>query len=260
MLLLISGHYIRRRKLGFVAEFCPRCQQPQPAKFFEVLRYLHYYYIPVPVASFVRHEIQCTRCKWINIVDPERYETHTLAPGNSIDLLIQQTHPRLWDELEERTLLKIRIEDGEASHEERTGLVVETLSAFEPEVAKRASQINIDGRASLSLLAALALPIATAVAAKNSHGNWVGMLCVGQAAFFMLMCAYLLATDVRRYCRRVIVPLTLPALATSHPTVEDLQAALNHLKAMKFKIGFKLRPAELFSDLQSFVKSSAIDR
>ncbi len=253
---LSTGHYVRNRKLGFVAEYCARCRDAKPFQLFEVLSYRSFFFIPIPLPALRGHTIRCTGCKTVLPVDSARYASYIADAALPFDSLIQQTNPSLWDELETREIVQNRIVLGQATPRERIALVVEAMSAYEPDVAKRCSQLHFDHDATAAILGILMMPLASSVV---MHGlQWdsqlIGNICAAQAVVLFLTAVYLTATDGRRFCRRQLFPKLLPALAVIRPTEEDLAVALNRLKMARFYIGRKVRLADLVQALATFVE------
>lgn len=256
------GHYFRKRRLGYVAEYCPRCCEARAVRFHEIVKYLTVWGIPLPPGVVVGHEIICEDCRAVFLVNPDRYGEPVKQKEPSIDRLIQQTFPGLWDELENREQLKNRVANRSASHAEKVAAVAEIISAYEGDAAVRSGQVNIEGWGTFTFVLMVLLPIATFIA--DARFSWpigiLGKLVLAQEVVLLTILIYFIATDARRYCHRKLLPRMLPALDQFQPTYIDIEAALGDLDRQGYIIGRKLDPNRVAEALNSFSKSMEMDR
>ena len=94
-MFIVFGEKKATRKLGFVAEQCPRCDAIRPARIIRVGMSPHIFWLPLSKGRLLGYFGVCQQCKHEFDADPTDYLSLSRKPGESLNDLQRQTNPKL---------------------------------------------------------------------------------------------------------------------------------------------------------------------
>lgn len=236
---------IRRRRLGFVADFCPDCGEVQPMRLYRRLNMDHLWGIPTGLGVKLNESVICEDCGCE--IETQRADYTSLsrsgAASAAIDRLIDETHPDLF---EHRASLINEIEavrSPVAAAEVRVRHVVQILLRSGQELNQRVIQVRMDRWSGLAGLGVL-LPIIIGIARANGWvprgPAWVGAALLYSGLVSLAILLMLLATDVPRYMNREVYPRLVRLLRPLNLTPDEVERAANSLRGSSHAIARKL--------------------
>lgn len=252
-MFIVWGTYVRRKRLGRVADFCQICRGMTAFRLIRVKEIGHLYFIPLSFGKTIGHFRTCEECDVQYNADPAEYQSVQRSRGGDIVDLAEATHPQLGEKYAERFELEDRITTGRLTADERRALIAEPLLLLDPLVVKRCGDVNVDTRTGLTMAFAIAVFVGLLVWASFSSGDMRHMLFMSSWAaggVGLILSIYSWAGDIRRYIRREIHPKLIRALRSLNPSQAELADVLDRLKASKVKSGKKLRANELYEALR----------
>lgn len=235
-MLIVWGTKRVEKKLGWVSDYCPICDDARACRLIEVRMVSHVYYIPLGRGESAGHIRQCRHCKNKFTTDPTKYTRVTKDKRLSVEALTDATNPTLIEGMAELFDLREKAARGEVDDEDRQGLLYQPFTAIIHPVHQRKSGIHVDGRSGLLLLAMIVLPplaffVCDAVSGTGISIDIATGLAIALFVIFGLWLIISLATDVKRYIRKKFGPLIIKRLAPLNLTVEELQEVMQNLKA-----------------------------
>jgi len=94
-MLFIWGSKTKRKVLGYVAEWCGRCQCAASGALVEARKTSHAYYVPLGGGRVLGHEFLCSRCGTATATEATRYASVGYAADAPLQELLQYTNPQL---------------------------------------------------------------------------------------------------------------------------------------------------------------------
>jgi hypothetical protein len=248
-MFIVWGRKIRRRRLGYVADYCPMCRAQRVFTLESIKSVRHVYYVSLGSGQLLGHERRCEECGTSFKANPATYASVSKTQL-SLDELRQATYPNLEAATREQVALDERIRRQKLSATERAALIKAPFLYLAARVERRFAATHVDAGVGLALAGALALlalaPVVTHWAPPDSAlPVFLGALGLGAALVIWQVIA-----SGPRFMRREIVPVLARALKPLQPTREELELVLGELKRVKQQIGRKLRAAELLESLQ----------
>jgi hypothetical protein len=246
-MFIFWGTKVVRKRVGFVADFCPICRSPQAFKLNRVGAASHVYNLSFGGGKLIGHEIQCLKCGTALETDPIKYATHSEKQG-SIPELIDLTFPRLSDVHKDKLTLENKIKSNPLSltPEERREQLFTPFLLVSPKVEQRYSATHIDKESWLVILGTIILAALVPKQAQSLLGIEAGTILLFILGLGFIMFIYQLAISGRRYMRKQIIPTVAKALAPIKPTQDELKATLLELKRIGHKVGKKLKLSDLW--------------
>jgi len=255
-MFIIWGTKVRHRKLGFRAEFCRFCRQVRPFKVVQVESVAHIYYIPYGSGTIHGHTMSCQQCGTTVNAQLEDAMNCSRDRGFDITELIAKTRPQIEQEWSSRLELEERVKSRKLTAQERESLIIEPFLLLNPLLQHRTAQIYFDKVSGIGCLATIAIPLAIiwiGVARFPGSDESRGKIALVAAGVLAVFTVGALATDRRRFSRRMIIPQLARALAPLDPTPEEIDRALAKLKEMNWAIGKKIKTEDVSSAIQSHV-------
>ncbi len=248
-MFIVWGTYVRRRRVGQVAEYCAVCRAIKAAKLVELRQIGHLYYIPLGRAKPIGHSLTCAECSSELAVDLDRYAAISTEPGGSLDDLMAETNPGLLDEVEQRIELAELVEAGIATPEQRITYIYEMLWAVAAPLQKRYGNTHVDRYTFGAILSLAILPGMAWL--LFSRSDYCAFIVVGSFLLALILTFTVAATELGRFLKRHCRVSVINDLMTMGPTIDELQSALAVFKAQEMALGSALSPRRLHRWIQS---------
>ena len=256
-MIFVSGTKTRRKKLGWVADFCTTCQEPTPFKLFSIRRAKHVYYLPTSNQGTVGHETRCSKCKAKHPANPLRYSGASRVAGVNIAVLAEETNPILSGALAAGACVEdlYRTRDTVASD-----LATEVAAALHEgytAVQRRRESGPIDAWTVLALFGFVIGFGWTIMAAGNSSQptliDTAAYILGGVSAIAVLTAAN---TAQFRFAKRTVVPGIQGAISCLHASPEDVRAAATRLKRLDIDVK-KMFSRKVFDQIEASLSGTA---
>ena len=95
MFFYVGGTKAKRVTLGYVAEWCGRCQSARAGALVEIRRVRHAYFVPLGSGTVLGHEFHCGGCGATTSTLPSRFASVAYAPQTPLPELLANTNPTL---------------------------------------------------------------------------------------------------------------------------------------------------------------------
>lgn len=256
-MLFIWGKKVQTERLGYVGDFCPICREVRTFRLEEVRLVRHLYYVPIGRIEAAGHQIECAACGVALRAEPEDFPTLSQDASAEARALATRASPRISAHIAKRQDLEDRARLRRLSAEERAALILEPFQLLEPKLAARLMRTNLDARSGGALLATFALPILFFYAAGRSQEpfstalEWAAILSIAAG---LGATAALAATDGRRFFQRSLEPLLARCLGVLEPSLEELTAAIEKLRAQDTAVGKKAQAQRLWDAIETALK------
>ena len=251
-MFIIWGTKVVRKRIGFVADFCPICHSPQAFKLNRVGAAGHVYYMSFGSGKLIGHEIQCLTCGTALKTDPGKYAAHSKKEC-AINELLELTFPNLKEAYKAELALeeKVKADPLSLAPEERREQLFTPFILVSPKVEKRFASTHIDKETCMVLLGTIMLAIFAPKYMESLFGidSGAAVLSILGAGFILFI--FQLAISGRRYIRKKIIPVIAKGLSPIRPSREELTATLAELKRIGHKVGKKIRLADLWAEVGS---------
>ena len=224
--MIIWGTHLIRKRLGYVAEFCPTCRDARQCHVECDRVWHHLYFIPLIPGDLVNARVRCAECRTPLPPDSVHAGEPTKLAHLPLDELIQQTNPRLLDRVEAEVQRELDILEGRASHEERLQFFAEALCRADTRVPRPAGT-EVSSFAALSvLLMIVTCFILFLVGEANGWRTELSLTAIfGVAAVLLGLAIYEQVTHRRRKVRRKVGKEVVATLAPFDPTAVELRDA-----------------------------------
>ncbi len=234
-MFIVWGTKRTERKSGWVADYCPICDDARACRLIEVRMVSHLYYIPLGRGELAAHLKQCKHCKNKFGTNPERYSGISKDKRASVETLTDETHPELIEGMAKLLDLRERAAHGEVNDDDRRGLLYHPFTSIVYPAMQRTEGIHFDGQSWLWLLAMIVMPLLVFFVFDAIPAGWIDPdVAAGLAAGVMLVAAICLivsiARDSKRFIRRRFSRFIIDRLVPLNPTIEELQDVIQNLK------------------------------
>ncbi len=248
--VIVITRMIRRRRIGFVADFCLDCGLVRPMRYCRRRNMNHLWSIPTGLGVNLDDSVICEDCG--NEMETQRQNyagvARSAASYSSIESLIEETHPDVFERRDREIAAAARARGAGASPQARIDCIVQILLRASRELDQRVTQVRLDQWSALALLGVV-VPIAIGIARAN---RWIprgtaatdDVLFYGGFAGFALL-ALLVATDVPRYMTREVYPRLVRVLLPLNPTSDEIARAVASLRGSSHAIARKISVAKL---------------
>jgi len=249
-MIFVWGRRVIRKKVGYVADFCPMCREPQAFLMNQLSTYRHLYFIPVSAKESLGYERICQGCKLALKGAPVHYVATPKKP-TSVQEIVSRSFPKLPEVYADRLRIEEQVKKAPAliPKDLRYALIKQPFVVVSPLVESRYKRTSIDWVSILVLVGALGAvcltPVVADAVAPDNEGLVFGVIAV--LALCTIVGAF--ATEPRRYIKRSIIPRIAKTLCPLQPSESEITAALAELKRSGHKIGAKLRSPHLLRAL-----------
>jgi hypothetical protein len=245
-MFIVWGRRVSRKRIGYVADFCPICRGPQAFLMNSVSAHQHVYFVPVGDTSS-GYERTCQGCKITFLGTPKFYKASKKLPP-SVQEIVQSSFPSFNEVYGERLRIEdvVRKDPSKLPQNVRAALLRQPFSVVSPLVQARfRQQSKLDMHSVMALVLAIVGALIAAQIADLMHSDYAGtiFLAVGSLGITYFLLALL--TEPRRYLKRFITPLLAKALSPLQPTESEIATVLGELKRSKQRLGRHLRTPQL---------------
>jgi len=250
--MIIWGTTIKRRKLGWVADYCPICAKARAHRIVRVGSAGHLWYISLGSGSLVGHETTCATCEVTCDCDVAEFKDIADDEGADLDALIQETCP----DLNERYAVAIDYADrvGSLSPEERQELLLHRLGVIAEQLERQYAERPLSpvGKVVGKFMTFIFVAwIATIIVLSEGRGPDKSMDTDLASAFGVVLvtCAFaMLYFMIMRhpwFMKHRLRPQLRRALAPLDPSVEELDEVLGVFKRKGLLLGKKFKAAKM---------------
>jgi hypothetical protein len=255
-MFIVWGTKVRRRRLGYRADFCRLCRRFRPFRVEQIEIVPHIYYIPCGSGTVQGHAKTCQECGTAFEADFQDATECSRARQDDVAQLISRTNPQIEKNWSARLELEQRVKSRKLTKEERESLILEPFLLLNPLLQGRTSEMNLDKVSGLGCLATILIPFGVFLVGKtrfHAEDSTLGMMAWVLAGLLALFTIGALATDGRRFARSKIIPKLAAALRPLAPSHEEIDQVLARLKQMGWAIGKKVKTDDITSAMQDHV-------
>lgn len=252
-MFVIFGEREARKRLGYVAEYCPLCRDIHIATITEIRKVTHLYYIPLGKGKVHLVERRCESCDDVAAVERERYIGFEQRGGATVAELIERTNPAVEQEMIELLEIEERVAAGEATADERFTLLCQPFLAIEPSMQKRTASVHFDAKSWFWLFMTFAAPWSLILLGMKLRGSLAGEVYLWSGILFALVSGvvflWMLATDAKRFVQRRHGKFLVESLVYLRPStaeIHQIRLALQHQKTVVIR---KLSTGWLYDQL-----------
>jgi hypothetical protein len=249
-MIFIWGKKLVYRKLGYVADFCPICRTPQAFEVQRVGLAGHVYFVSLGEGELAGFQRKCCECAIALDAKPTQYASiaEALRP---LPQLTAQTFPHLSKAYATILALEERVKatPSSLSPQERYALIRNPMLLLSPRVEKRYASTHIDLQTAITFLGVLVAIFAESAVVSRFAPDHASESIIGMCLLGVILVAWQIALSNTRFIRRSIVPVLAKTLRPLKPTEAEVQAALAELAKLRHKLGRKLKPRDLMTDL-----------
>jgi hypothetical protein len=236
------GTKVVRRRLGYIADYCPICRDLRTFKMKRVGLAGHIYYISFGEGSLAGHVRTCVVCDVDLDAQPDHYlaiHPHKLEPQELAEL----TNPNWRRVHAERIALAERLAAGAEglSAQDRAALLWEPFHLLTPKCEERFRSSHFDLRTLGAIVALIVLVWLASLSGKLAPS-------VAFAAGMALV-VWQVTQIKHRWFREKIFPTLVPALRPLAPGAREIQDIVRELRRRGAQIGKKLDPERLVAAL-----------
>jgi hypothetical protein len=245
-MLLIWGTRLTKRKLGFVAENCPRCKAMRTVRIDRIGMASHVFFVSVGAGPLLGFRGECRTCSGQFDVCPLDYAGFDKNSKATPESLLATTNPRLLD-------------SGASGRAERARAIAirDPLLRFDASLRDRYRRGHrLDLMTTLAFVASIAVPLLIGWLSRSlglSEGpkQAVGWLALATFLVGLVAAFVLLYGEPRRFFQRQLRPEIKRALQPLKPELAEIEACLGSLKKYGYRISRFVTPATLVEDLRS---------
>ena len=264
-MFIVWGTKRVEKKLGWVSDYCPVCDDAHVHRLMEVRMVSHLYYIPLGRGESAGYIKQCHRCKNQSASNPRQYIHISKKKLGSLEEFTDATNPELVKQLASMLELREQAALGEVSEEKRRALLHQAFHFIIGPIAKRKQRINLDWVSSLWLITMIMGPIVLyfilisipAMRMSNDVAYWISF-----GAFLVLVVGFTICVvgDSSRFIRRQYAREVIKRLAPLKPEEQELYEVLEALKTNPDTkaIGKAFKAGKLYDQINTFNENNTL--
>lgn len=245
-MFLIWGRRETKRKLGFVADNCPRCNTVRSVRIDRVGVTSHLFFLSIGAGPLLGFRGECQTCSGAFEVCPMDYAAFEKNKKVTTESLVSTTNPKL---------LQTR-ESARAGHA-RSIQVRDPLLRFEASLRDRYLRGHrLDYVTILAFIASIAAPLAIGWLSRsfNLSGDikavfdWLslGIFLAGLVVSFVLLYG-----EPKRFFNRQLRPQIARALRSLSPEATELEICVSSLKKYGYRISRFVTAQSLLEDVRT---------
>jgi hypothetical protein len=245
-MFIVWGRRVHRKRIGYVADFCPMCRGPQAFLMKSVSVTRHLYYVPVGEkdSSFER---VCQGCKIAFSGTPKYYKASKKKPV-SVQEIVQSSFPSLYEVYGDRLRIEdaVRKDPSKLPQNLRAALLRQPFSLVSPLVQARfRQQARLDTHSVLALVMVFVGTFVVAEIAEMVHPDSTEVAFLAAGCIGVVYFLWSVISEPRRYLKRFITPLLAKTLSPLRPTEPEVATVLAELKKSKQRLGRHLSASRL---------------
>jgi hypothetical protein len=244
MFFIFWGRKVVRKKIGRVADYCSVCRDFRPFRGSKLESVGHVYAIPLGSCKTLGYTRTCESCSCTFPMQPEVYSSLSKDRQAPLAVLTRETHPQILEHCCQQIQLDWQARHGKLSAEERRAYILEPFILLNDRLEGWVSRPSFDGCVVVSFLMTVALfCVSMSRFSHRGHASGEPSSEVLIGLVFASFLAYLIASGSRlgRFMRTQILPIAAESLRSCSPTAVELEAAVEHLKRMRTRIGKALQ-------------------
>ena len=244
-MFIVWGRRVSRRRIGYVADFCPMCRGPQAFLMHSFSTHRHLYFVPVGDTSS-GFERACQGCKLTFSGTPKFWKASKDKPRNVQDIL-QTSFPSFDEVFAERLRIEeaVRKDPTKLPQNVRAGLLRQPFSVISPLVQARFSTTRVDLHSVLALVLAVAGAIVMSWIAEQMHSDYEGTIFLVAGGLGLAYFLWSLAREPKRYLKGFITQHLARTLSPLQPTEAEIADVLADFKRSKHRLGKHLSASHL---------------
>ncbi|GEM_PF-1852802 len=250
-MIIFWGTKSKKKKLGYVADYCVYCRGVQPYELSKVSAVGHIQGLSLGSGKTVGFLKRCESCSMVNAADATGYSHVFKKLPDDLHVLVVSSFPEIWDVYAERLELEDRLyNDDPISKEERAFLLREPLDAIAEEI-----EIRFKGEAQGDKPTGLGCVITLGVVGFLfflgivNEGSSIGSFLMqaagvlGVVGFFSVF--VLLLTSKQRFLKNTVYPLLGRTYSQINPSLEELEQHLQPFRNAGLALGKKIDTRKL---------------
>lgn len=244
--VIIWGRKQVKRKLGYVADFCPVCRTITPHQVSRVGMAGHLYYIPFGQGDLIGYHGTCCKCGLLTNANPDRHTTVAPKLNPNLDDLIRTTTPDIYQRYAQRLEIELDLQRSLSwvSDDLRSALIEEPFDLIAP-LAESPKRLIFDRKTMIALGILLGTawfisPILVAMLPHQTELPLLLTLCAFGYFFFEL-----LLRAEHKQMNQEWIPMLATALKPLNPTIDELWGQLSRLSIAHRRLGRKVKPDTL---------------
>ena len=243
-MLIIWGTRQTTRKLGFVAESCPRCKAIRTVRIDRIGMTSHAFFVSFGAGQLLGFRAECRTCSGQFDVCPMDYTGFGKDAKAIPESLIPITNPKLGAGASAR------------AEQVRTILIRDPLLRFDASLRDRYLRGHrLDLITALAFVASIVVPLligwlSRALGLSGGLKEAVGWLALGIFLVGLVGSFVLLYGEPKRFFQRQLRPEIKRALQPLRPELAELEACVSSLKKYGYRISRFVTPQGLIEDLR----------
>jgi len=252
-MFIVWGKTIKRRKQGFVADYCALCRDLRTFRVDRIGSASHVYYISFGQGELVGYERVCGACSTPVEADPHRYPDMSKTSRPATDLL-SETFPNFYsvyrDAIERDR--KLRDTPSLLTPEERRSRMREPFMLIAPIAQQKLASTQWDWRVLVALFSFAPIFAVIGIGAKLFTGpdeDPSEAFMIVALVLWLGYVVYEVYMSSRRYLLKHAVPPLASSLMAFRPTEAEVAAIVDEFRRAKLKLG-KLRAQDLLDRME----------
>jgi hypothetical protein len=246
------GRKLVRRKLGYVADFCPVCRAQRVFGLLAIRSVRHFNYISLGRGDDVGYERTCDTCR-----TPYQANVATYASVSkklaSLEEIKTSTYPSLDAATKDRLALEDRVRTGRQrlTPAERFAWIKAPFMFLSARVERRFANVHLDKEVGFSLLGLVVLVMVVPPVARAFLPDSLEMVALVTCGVGFTVVIWQFIAAGPRFMRREILPVLAMSLKPLQPTREELESVVGEIKQGTHKIGRKVSVPQLVERINS---------
>lgn len=256
-MFLLWGKRLKRKKLGYVAEFCPVCRSIQQFEVTRLTQVGHFYLITIGKGQIVGFPSVCTVCGLELDLEAQNYLKIGEVLYDDIGFAINDTNPDIKKEFAYRLEVENRLKFGQTiTSEERKELLDEPFEIYSAILEERYGRdTNFDKTSGMGCMYTVLLtfcltfiPIFLEVDGKLFN-IFFGPAAAITVIFGSIYTLYHLSTVHRKFVKAHVYPTIAKCLKILKPRESEIDEILGRYRTAGFKIGKVLKTERIMEEL-----------
>ncbi len=243
-MFIVFGEKTARRKLGFVAEDCPKCDAIRPVRITRVGMSPHIFWLPLGKGRLIGYYGVCQQCGGELDIDPTDYAFLSRKKVDSLTDLQNLTNPKL----------DPNNRDAVAAFERFERIRKPLLRANHDLQERYAGGTRFDRTSGLAFLVTLAIPVIM-FTTDLTFLSYPVQQAIGTASIWAFILGLigsivLVAREPRRFFRRELEPQLVKELLVVNARADELDDCLKLIKKYEYRVYDHVSTRRLMEQIQ----------